>query len=163
MSYNTYAVGGTGLQRIVLAFRNYMTRPTANSTAAIVIWLMGALATRTFLIELGVGTEDSTLLSGVMSITLQAVLTLLEGPVWHSVLRSHKTRFVLGVGALVVDIILNIGGCWFFLQNLGNTTFWQAIAAATNTQTGPSPLTILLLSALIALAISAGPEALWDL
>lgn len=163
MSYNTYSTGGTALQRIMIAARNYMTRPTANSTAAIVIWLLGALATRTFLLELGVGEGASSIISGVMSITLQAVLTLLEGPVWHSNLRQHRTRFVLGVGALVVDTSLNVGGCWFFLQNLGNTTFWQAIAVATNTQSGPSPLTILFLSILIALAISAGPEALWDL
>lgn len=160
----TMSYGGlTPPQRIRRAVSAYLTRPTANSTAAIIIWLLGALATRTFLGELGVGSEFATAVSTITALVFQAVLTLLEGPVWHSALRSHRTRFVLGTGALIVDTALNLGGCWFFLQNLGNTTFWLAIAAATGTNGPPSSVTILALSLLVALAISAGPEALWDL
>jgi len=155
------------MQRIQWAAITYLNRPTANSTAAIIIWLTGALATKTFLGELGVidtFARGIGIVVGVLcAIVLQAVLTLLEGPIWHSHLRVKRSRVILGFGALVVDTSLNVGGVWYFLQNLGNTTFWNAIASATNTQAGPSPVTILLLAVLFASAVSAAPEALWDL
>lgn len=163
MSYNTQFGGLSPVQRIQYAAMTYLTRPTANSTAAIAIWLLGALATKSFLVEIGIGGTASSAMTSVLSLVFQAILTLLEGPVWHAQLRTHRVRFILGVGALVIDTVLNVGGCWFFLRNLGDTTFWQAIAAGTNTTTGPSAGTTLSLSALIAMGISAAPEALWDL
>lgn len=150
------------MQRVQYAFMTYATRPTANSTAAIIIWLLGALATRTFLMELGISAEGSLAALTLTALVFQSVLTLLEGPIWHKALRVHRMRLILGTAALLIDTALNTGGCWFLLKNLGNTTFWQAIATATGTTTGPASLTILLLSILIAFGISAGPEALWD-
>lgn len=161
MTVRSYAMGG--LQGIAGTAQAYANRPTANSTAAIVIWLLGMLATKTFLQELGVGVVGALWIGNLFAFVCQAILSILEGPMWHTHLRSHRSRFVLSVGALILDTALNTGGYWYFLQNLGHTTFWQAIAAATDTQTGPTALTILLLSVLLGLATSAGPEALWDL
>jgi hypothetical protein len=152
-----------GWQGLASTAQAYANRPTANSTAAIVIWLLGMLATKTFLTELGIGSLEASWVGGLFAFVFQAILSILEGPMWHSHLRVHRSRLVLGFGALVVDTALNTGGYWYFLQNLGNTTFWQAIATATNTSGGPSALTVLGLSVLMGLATSAGPEALWDL
>lgn len=162
MAYST-AQGYSPFQRIQVAAVSYMNRPTANSTAAIIIWVLGALATKTFLKELDVISTFTSTVDVCAAFVFQALLTLLEGPIWHTHLRNHRTRFILSVGALTVDTCLNTAGVWYFLQNLGNTTFWQALASATNTQNGPAAMTIFAISALIGLAISAGPEALWDL
>lgn len=163
MSYNQSFAGFSPIQRIQYAVTAYATRPTANSTAAIVIWLLGAAATKTFLAELGVNNSFSSFFAIVFALIFQAVLTLLEGPIWGTAPRTNRIRLVLGAGALFIDTALNTGGVWYFLQNLGNTTFWQAIAATTNTTSGPASATILGLSVLLGLAISAAPEALWDL
>lgn len=159
------AIGGMGLspmQRIQYAATQYFTRPTANSTAAIVLWLTGALATRSFMNQLGLGLV-SVGMSGLLALVCQAILTLLEGPIWHRHLRSQQMRFVLGAGALCVDVAMNTGGCWVFMQNLGATTFWQALTSTLGDGGPPSPITILALSLLVAIAISAAPEGLWDL
>lgn len=163
MAVSPFTPGLSPIERIQVAIYSYATRPTANSTAAIVIWLAGAAATKTFLEELGIVGQWTAVLAGLLALVLQAMLTLLQGPVWHSSLRTQPVRTLFAFGALVIDTALNTGGCWYWLQNLGNTTFWQAIAISTNTPTGPAPLTILGLSLLIGLAISAGPEALYDL
>lgn len=155
---------GSTIQSVQLAVLTYMNRPTANSTAAIVIWLIGAAATKNFLLEIGILEGYAAFLGFALASITQGLLTILEGPVWHSHLRQQqRMRMVLGSAALVVDTALNTGGVWYYLQNLGNTTFWQAIASATGTQTGPASLTILLLSVGVGLVISAGPEALWDI
>lgn len=161
--------GLSPVQRIQFAVMTYATRPTANSTASIIIWLLGALSTRTFFNELGITNANNPLISSLAAIVAQAVLTLLEGPVWHSILRTELIRTIFGVGALAVDTAFNVGGIWYFLQNLGNTTFWRAIASASGqiqadgSAVAPASLTILLLSILFGLAVSAAPEALWDL
>lgn len=159
---STASIGLSPMQRIHYATTQYLTRPSANSTAAIVLWLTGALATRTFLGELGMGIE-SPLIATLLAFTFQAILTLLEGPIWHRHLRSHSIRFVLGGGALLVDVAMNTGGCWVFSRNLGNTTFWQALSSTLGDGGPPQPLTVFAISLLLAVAISAAPEGLWDL
>ena len=136
-----------------------LTRATANSAAAIIIWLLGVWTTRAFLSELGV-VGSTTLYAFV----LQAILTNCEGPIWHSRLRvSRGGAFIIGIGALFIDILMNIGGLWIYLRNLGGTTFWQAVMATTHTNAPPTATTCFLLALVLAIGVSAGPEALWDL
>lgn len=168
MSVSPFMQGLHPIERIQIAFYRYFTRPTANSTAAILIWIGGASATRTFLTELGVTDNWANAMAVVLALVLQALLTLLQGPVWHSTLRTSRARVILAAGSLFIDTAMNTGGCWYWLKNLGNTTFWHAITAATQSSTPavsnePAAATILALSFLLALGISTGPEALWDL
>lgn len=137
----------------------YATRATANSAAAVIIWLLGAWASGTCLKELGV--EGPTTLYAFI---LQGLLTICEGPIWRAALRvGRRGATLIGVGALGVDLMLNVGGLWIYLSRLGSTTFWEAVQAATGQIVQPSGQTIFALSVLLALAVAAGPEALWDL
>ena len=152
---------GQALQRLQQLWGQITTiisRATENTSAAIVIWLVGAWATRSFLEQLGVGGPIAT-----YSFVLQGLLTVCQGPVWNPKLRVGRGgAFIIGIGALIFDVILNIGGFWIYLQNLGNTTFWQAVMAATEQTAPPSGLTCFLIAVALGMCTAAGPEALWD-
>ncbi len=157
---------GAGIQQLQLLVTRllngigyYASRATANTAAAVVIWLVGAWSTGTFLTQIGI--EGPTKLYAFI---LQALLTICEGPIWYKHLRVDRGgAFIIGIGALLFDVVFNIGGLWIYLQNLGNTTFWQAVMAATGQVSAPASLTVFAVACLLGLAIAAGPEALWDL
>lgn len=156
MSYSGVA---SLLQSFVVRLQYYLTRATANTAAASIIWLVGAWATGQCLTELGISGPTQ-----LGAFVVQGLLTVLEGPVWHKHLRHGRGgATIIGIGALGIDLMLNIGGLWVYLQNLGVTTFWSAIMAATNQSSAPAPLTCFALTLLISLCVAAGPEALWDL
>jgi hypothetical protein len=149
-------------QNLVLNIRywveNNFNRLTANRCMTIIVWLVGAWATKVFLVELGVENNSAKFLA----IVLQAFLTLADGSIWRPILRSHKVRMLMGIVAVVADVAFNTGGLWVYVRNLGNTSFWAAIASAMEYSGPPSLKTILALSAIGGLIIAAGAEALWE-
>lgn len=140
-------------------FLALLTRGTANSLAASVIWVTGLWTTATFLTELEV--VGPTFLYAIL---LQAILTNGQGPIWHPAQRQHRRgAFIIGIACLIVDIGLNIGGLWIYLSNLGETTLWAAVSAAANNPSPPTALTCFMITVGVAMIVALGPEALWDL
>lgn len=144
---------------VVALIVSYSTRGTANTMAASVIWVTGLWATSEFLQQLQIPGPRF-----LYAIALQSILTNCQGPIWHAAQRvGRRGAFVIGIAALLIDVGLNVGGLWIYLSNLGQTTFWLAIQAATSSTVPPSPLTCFLLSLAGAIIVAVGPEALWDL
>lgn len=147
------------LQYYIARIQFILTRATANTVAAVIIWIVGALATNVALTELGVTGPTKA-----YAFILQGLLTICEGPIWNATLRvNRRGALLVGIGGLGIDLMLNVGGLWIYLSRLGDTTFWKAVMAATGQSNPPAPLTCFALACLLSLAVAAGPEALWDL
>lgn len=125
-----------------------------NRIAAVLIWIVGVGTTYACI---------STLLPGVVwyvplgvSAITQLVLTLVESPALN--LRPDLPSVI----ALVMDVLLNVGGLFFPLMRLGETGVGKAIATAFNVPPQMTGITTFILAALLGFVLSAAPEKIWN-
>lgn len=127
----------------------------ANRWTGVIIWLLGAYLTRTFLMQLGVVETFATPIGFV----LQWALTKAEGPLWQG-----KGYPRLALFATLIDGGINSGGAWPFMKNLGQTDFWTMISDIAGTPGQPPTLiTIVACAVAIGLATAASAEYFWNL
>jgi hypothetical protein len=127
-------------------------RLPVNEVAAVIIWLAGAATTYAGIAAM---LPDVPLWLGVVvAVVAQLILTVVERPALHG--RASAAA----VGALVLDVALNVGGLFPALRNVGETPTARAIVEAFGLQPGVSPLAALLLSVVIGYIIAATPESL---
>jgi hypothetical protein len=128
---------------------------------AVIIWLVGAWLTSTALAQLGVAEP----INYAFGLAFQWILTKAESPLW----RKQGTP-LMGVGALFVDVLINSGGAWPALKNLGNTDAWGMIRDVLTDQTDPTAkpveptqLTILVLTIGTGAFTAGAAEYFWNL
>lgn len=120
--------------------------------AAVLVWFGAVYTTYLALASLQSGTP--WFISLGMAVATQFVLTVAERPI----LNGRPTWFTAGV--LIIDALVNAGGLFPLLRNIGKTPTAQMVAAggiAPNVDMLPA----ILLSVIFGLIIAAAPEALW--
>jgi hypothetical protein len=153
---------------------------TPNKWAAILVWLVGAYNTRTFLMEMGV---INALALVVIALAGQWVLTYVQRFIWrprivpviaddgsHAVDEGgrplyRKERGFLPWAALVIDCMINFGGAWFSLQGLTKTSVIAALFSALALEQGAG-LTrgfVFVFALVVAYLIATAPEVLWKM
>lgn len=120
--------------------------------AAILVWLGAVYTTFLALASLQAGTPWYITLG--MAVATQFVLTVAERPI----LNGRPSWFTGGV--LLIDALVNAGGVFPLLRNIGQTpTAQMAAAGGVAPEVGMAPA--ILLSVIFGLIIAAAPEALW--
>lgn len=132
-----------------------------NQWTAVIIWLIGAWLTATTLAQLGV-VEPVNYIFGM---GIQWILTKAEAPIWQK-----KGFPLMAVGATAVDVLINAGGAWPPLKNLGKTDFWAmmqdilADKADPNAQPiEPTQMTVIVLAVGVGTFTAAAAEYFWNL
>lgn len=138
-------------QRLVQAAQN--TRLSPNRAAAIIVWMIGAYTTALAIHQMGVVAETPSYLIGG---TIQALLTVLEKPIW----RGLRIGWVSGT-ALALDAFCNFGGVWQFANKLDQTQAWASINEAMGTQQAIPAVTKVIVALVFSVFIAASPETLW--
>lgn len=128
-------------------------RITLNKGAAIVVWILGVYTTSTFIKEIGIAEPINVLLGAAA----QLLLTKGQAPLWRSGERSPGA-----VAALVIDVLLNAGGLWPYLTNLGQTTVWAMLNDWTGSEAPPTVLSKIILVIVLSTLTAAGPEKLYE-
>lgn len=120
--------------------------------ASVVAWFGAVYTTYLSVAALQPGTP--LLIATVTALVVQFVFTMAERPI----LRGRPGAFTLIV--FLLDALINAGGIFPALRNIGNSPTAQMIAAAgtpANVASWPAILIALVFGAIIAVA----PEALW--
>jgi len=130
-----------------------LTREKVNRGGAIIVWLVGAAATASFMSQLGVPDP----LHILVGFSLQFLLTKVEAPLWQGTQRAARC-FV----ALVIDVIFNAAGMWPYLKNLGDTQVWKMLSEWTNTTDAPNIVVLIIVVLSLSTLVAAGAEWLWD-
>jgi hypothetical protein len=131
----------------------------ANQWTAVGIWLVGAWLTGNLIAQLGVPDPVNYVFGGIV----QWVLTRAESPIW----RRQGTP-LMGVGALFVDVLINSGGAWFRLKNIGQTDAWGMISDILKDKPDappiePTTMTILVLTIGTGAFTAGAAEYFWNL
>jgi hypothetical protein len=126
---------------------------------AVIIWLIGAWLTATALAQLGVVEP----VNYAFGLGFQWILTKAESPLW----RRQGTP-LMGVGALFVDVLINSGGAWPRLKNIGQTDAWTMISDILKGEPDappiePTQMTILVLTIGTGAFTAGAAEYFWNL
>lgn len=113
---------------------------------SILLWVWGAYNSFEFIEVIRPGTPL------YIVFLMQLVLTLLQRNLYLPVPRKE-----VAILALVVDTLLNVGGLFFFMQNVASTDTWAAIAT-TFGLSAPSNVMVFVLSVILGIMIAVGPE-----
>lgn len=149
--HQTRRLGQTQAQQLAQRVGNIHLSP--NRAAAVIVWLIGAYTTGLAIQQTGVLTETPSMLLGG---GLQALLTVLEKPIWSGLRVSW-----VGACALLFDAFCNFGGVWQFANKLDQTQAWLSINEAMGTQQGVPAVTKVIIAVMFSLFIAASPETLW--
>jgi hypothetical protein len=120
--------------------------------AAVLVWFGAVYTTYLALASLQAGTPWFITLG--MAAATQFVLTVAERPI----LNGRPSWFTGGV--LLIDALVNAGGIFPLLRNVGSTPTAQ-MAAAGGVAPDVGNIPAILLSLVFGLIIAAAPEALW--
>ena len=139
----------------------------ANRWTAVIIWLIGAYLTRSFLVQITVPVDLAT----PIAFLLQWLLTKAQSPLWRG--QGYPKMAIL---ATMIDGGVNSAGAWPYLKNLGKTDFWAMVrdiyqASAAPPKPGdppPTPIeptvaTIVACSIVTGVATAAAAEYYWNL
>jgi hypothetical protein len=130
----------------------YNRLSTANKVAAIIIWLVGAVATMTNLQAMGM----IPLNAKIGAFAAQAVFTIVEIYLWRGI-EFHWAAIVV----TFIDAFFNFGGVYPYASMLDKTPSWKAANDAMGTNQS-LPLFIMTVCAIIiSLLIAGAPEWLW--
>jgi hypothetical protein len=126
--------------------------PSPTKIAAVLAWLGAVYTTYAAVTSLQAGTPWFVALA--TAAVLQFILTAAERPILHG-----RPDLFTGV-VLAFDAVVNAGGVYPMLRNVGRTPSAQMVA-----DIGVAPdvgaLPAILLSLVVGLIIAAAPEALW--
>lgn len=131
--------------------------PTMNSNrwTAVIIWLVGAYLTRSFLMQVGIAEESAT----PISLVVQWLLTKGESPLWQ----GHG-RPPLAIICTALDGAMNSAGALVYTKNIGSTDVWTMIQyAAQDPSLAPSIATQVALAIGVGLIVAAAAEYYWNL
>jgi len=122
---------------------------------SIASWCVAVWTTQEFLQPL-VGSESAAGAALVLwAALMQAVFTWGESPIW----KAQGSWWNYGV--LVLDVITNVGGLYFFVTKIDDTDSWRAFNEGLSTTGSLNPLAALALSIVLGVMIAAAPEYLW--
>lgn len=128
---------------------------TGNRVASAVVWGVGAAMTYAALDQMTEWGAGGVFLG---AITLQGTLTWGQSPVWKG--RGGAIAYAL----LALDAVINFGGTMAVLSNIDQMGSVQALGATFADYSGPWPMWLKGVVALVFSAIVAGlPEFLWEL
>lgn len=120
--------------------------------AAVLVWLGAVYTTYLMITSLQVGTP--LVIALPVALGVQFVFTMAEKPIMN----GRAGIFTYAVFAL--DALINAGGLYPALANVGKTPTAQMLASA-GTPTDVTPFAGILLALVIGCIIAVGPEALW--
>lgn len=127
----------------------------ANRWTSVIIWLVGAFLTRSFLLQIGVAENMAT----PIGLVLQWLLTKAESPLWQGAGRPP-----IAIIATIIDGGMNTGGTWVYTKNIGNTDFWKMIQFAANDPAlVPSVPTQIACAVGVGVLTAAAAEYYWNL
>jgi hypothetical protein len=148
MSINQPATGATVRQRPPVP--SWVPR-SQYQWIAVLIWILGALATELLVRAMGVPHGPSY----VVAVAIQWALTLLERPMWRD------QRNVVSFLVLCFDVVVNAAGLTPFMERLGATPVWIMFhrlgAADGNIGYGIAVAVAFVIGFLIAIT----PEKVW--
>jgi hypothetical protein len=126
-------------------------RNAGNKFIALVLWGLSCYATYQFVVSLA-GEGPASL---AVALIAQAAFTFGESPVWRGDFNA------VGLIALAVDTFTNIGGLFYYIGKLEESTSWQAFTSTFGATSDVSGYTQLFLSIVVGVMLAAAPEALW--
>lgn len=139
--------------RVLFGFR--IPEMNGNRWTAVLIWLIGAFLTRSFVMQLGVPEE----IASPIAILLQWLLTKAESPLWQG-----RGRPPIAIIATIIDGGVNTGGTWVYTKNIGKTDFWAMIQyAAENPRLVPAISAQIAIAASVGVLTAAAAEYFWNL
>ena len=125
-----------------------------NRIAAAVVWLAGVGLTATALLAMLVNVP--VWLAVTVAVVAQGILTWSERAVW----RGKPTS--VGIGALILDVLMNAGGVFAYVRNIGDTPTVTMLMEAFGLTGDVSPIAAMIVSLVIGFLIAAAPEEFWS-
>lgn len=119
--------------------------------AAGIIWSASVWTTANAIAHLGV--SGYWLMAG--GIVVQVMLTALESQIWSG--RGSLIEWL----ALVVDILINMGGLWPWIQNIDQTPTWDMLIQAMGAPSDLGNFSKLAVCILPAVFLAYAPERMW--
>jgi hypothetical protein len=141
-----------------------------NKTTAVLVWLFGAwLSARAGAQMAGyeiTGWALPPLQLVLIACGAQWLLTRGQSPFWrwhlhNRAVPAHVTT--IAIGSLTIDMLINAGGVWPLVQNLGKMDAWRMVQAISGTPSDPTTLTRAALALFIGAVIAGFSEYFWNL
>lgn len=118
-------------------------------------WCVAVWTTTEFIRPMSGLPQEATASLLLWAALIQAVMTWGESPIW----KAQGTWWNYGV--LVIDVVTNVGGLFFFITRLDQTDSWRAFNQGLGTTGSLNSLAALFVSLVLGVMIAAAPEYLW--
>lgn len=122
---------------------------------SVAAWCVAVWTTQEFIAALIEAPPEQATAVVLWAALIQAVMTWGESPIWNG--RGQWWHY----SVLLLDVITNIGGLFFFVMKLDRTDSWAAFNTGLGTSGGMNPFAALLVSAVLGVMVAAAPEFLW--
>ena len=125
---------------------------TSGQLTAYALWFIAAFTTGRLFSELGAILPVAVAL-GLM---IQGIATKLESPWWSG------RKNALSAGVVVLDTLVNAGGLWQWIKQLGATSLWQMLVDVSGLQGGMKAMPAFILALILGYILAAAPEKVWQ-